>query len=109
MGCRITVEKDGDNYKVSGNTCKRGEAYAVQEMTCPMRTVTSLVKINGGEGPLCPVKTAAPIPKAKIGEALEQLRGVRVDAPVTIGDVIIGDIAGSGVALVATANRAKEA
>lgn len=109
MGCRMTAEKSGGEIKVSGNTCKRGETYAVQEMTCPMRTLTSLVKVRGGEGPLCPVKTRTTIPKAMIEAALEQVRGACIDAPVKLGDVVIADIAGTGVDLIATANRAKEA
>ncbi len=109
MGCRMTAEKSGGVIKVSGNTCKRGEKYAIQEMTCPMRTLTSLVKVRGGEGPLCPVKTADAIPKAMIDAALEAVRGVCIDAPVRIGDVVIPNIAGTGVDLIATANRAREA
>ena len=105
MGCRMTVEKVGEEYKVSGNTCKRGEKYAIQETTCPMRTLTSLVSVTGGEGPLCPVKTANVIPKAKIGEALSEVKAAKVEAPVKIGDVIIANIAGTGVDLIAAANR----
>ena len=107
MGCRMTADKVGGEIKVTGNTCKRGEIYAVQEMTCPMRTLTSLVKVRGGEGPLCPVKTNGTIPKAMIDQALEQVRGACVDAPVKLGDVVIANICGTGVDLIATANRGK--
>ena len=107
MGCRMTVEKVGDEYKVSGNTCKRGETYAIQETTCPMRTLTSLVSVKGGEGPLCPVKTANVIPKALIGEALNEVKAACAEAPVKIGDVIIKNIAGTGVDLIAAANRGR--
>ncbi len=105
MGCRMTAEVIGGEIKVSGNTCKRGENYAKQELTNPVRTLTSLVKVEGASSPLCPVKTAQAIPKASISAALEELKKVDVSAPVKIGDVIINDIAGTGVALVATANR----
>ena len=105
MGCRMTAEKVNEEIKVTGNTCKRGEKYARQEMTNPVRTVTSLVMVEGASTPLCPVKTAAPIPKALISDALGELKKVRVPAPVRIGDVLIEDIAGTGIPLVATANR----
>lgn len=105
MGCRIQVEEVGGELKISGNTCKRGEKYAIQETTCPMRTLTTLVRVTGGEGPLCPVKTREAIPKAALSAALEAVRGISVDAPVKIGDVIVKDIAGTGVDLIATANR----
>ncbi len=105
MGCRLTAEIQGESIRVTGNTCRRGEAYAVQEVTCPMRTVTSLVAVEGGELPLCPVKTAAQVPKARIGDVLAALKKVRVQAPVRVGDVLIPDVAGTGVDIVATANR----
>ena len=105
MGCRLSVQVEGEAITVSGNTCKRGEVYATQEVTCPMRTVTSLVAVDGAALPLCPVKTAAQVPKAKIVEVLTALKKARVKAPVKVGDVLIEDIAGTGVDLVATANR----
>ena len=107
MGCRLTVEKVGEEIRVSGNTCKRGETYAIQETTCPMRTLTSLVKVEGGEGPLCPVKTANVIPKSLINEALKEVKAACAQAPVKIGDVIIENIAGTGVNLIAAANRGR--
>lgn len=106
VGCRITAEIDGGELRISGNSCKRGEVYCRQEVTCPVRTVTSLVAIAGGEHPLCPVKTAQAVPKASIPAVLKALRALRVQAPVAIGDVLLKDIAGTGVDLVATAARA---
>ena len=109
MGCRVTVETEGAQTRVSGNQCKRGEAYCRQEVACPVRTVTSLVAVEGGELPLCPVKTAQAVPKAKVPEVLAALRALRVEAPVAIGDVLLRDIAGTGVDLVATDDRAARA
>ncbi len=105
MGCRVTVELDGEEIRLSGNQCKRGEAYCRQEVACPMRTVTSLVAIDGAEHPLCPAKTAAAVPREKIPEVLAALRRARVHAPVAIGDVLVSDIADTGVNLVATDAR----
>lgn len=105
MGCRMTAEEVNGEIKVTGNTCKRGEVYAKQEMTNPVRTLTSLVMVEGASTPLSPVKTAGPIPKALIESALSELKRAKVPAPVKIGDVIIENIAGTGIALVATANR----
>ena len=70
VGCRVTVEIEGEEMRVSGNRCKRGEAYCRQEVSCPVRTVTSLVAVSGSEHPLCPVKTSRAIPRAKIAESL---------------------------------------
>ena len=109
VGCRVTVEVDGEEMRITGNGCKRGEAYCRQEVTCPVRTVTSLVAVEGGEHPLCPVKTARPVPREKVPEVLAALRALRVSAPIAIGDVLAEDVAGTGVALVATDDRAASA
>ena len=98
-GCHLHVY---ENLNVTGNTCKRGEIYGKQEVTNPTRTLTSTVRIEGGELPLCPVKSKDPIPKGKIFAAMEEINKVHLQAPVHIGDVIIADLAGTGVALVAT-------
>mgnify|MGYP000274618508 CR=1 FL=1 len=105
MGCRITARNEGGQLYLSGNQCKRGEAYCRQEIACPVRVVTSLVAVHGAQQPLCPVKTASPVARAKIPEVLEALRALNIQAPVEIGDVLICDVAGSGADLVATAPR----
>ena len=50
------------------------------------------------------VKTASDIPKGKIFDCMKEIRAVKVAAPVHIGDVIIADCAGTGVAVVASKN-----
>ncbi|MGI6239988.1 MAG: DUF1667 domain-containing protein [Christensenellales bacterium] len=105
VGCRMTVEEKDGALVVTGNACRRGITYAEQEARSPMRTLTSLVQVAGGAEPLCPVKTRTVIPKAAIPKALGEIRGVKIDAPVKLGDVIIRGIAGTDVDLIATANR----
>ena len=105
MGCRMTVTQQPDGIHVTGFTCKRGEAYAIQEVTLPTRVITSSVKVTGSELPLCPCKTAGAVPKSRIPECLAAIRAITVEAPVKIGQVLAADLAGTGVALVATANR----
>ena len=104
MGCRLTVTQDENGYSVTGNTCRRGEEYGIQEMSCPMRVVTSSVRVTGGQRPVCSVKTAQAVPKAAIGAVLREIAGLKADAPIHIGDTLIPNVAGTGVALVATAN-----
>lgn len=104
MGCRMEVGRnDQGDIEVLHATCKRGIAYGVQEYTCPMRTVTTSVRILDGMRPVCAVKTADVVPKAKIPEILSLLRALRVPAPIAVGQVLVPDVAGTGVALVATA------
>lgn len=108
MGCPITVEMDGDEVvSVTGNTCKRGDVYARKEVTDPTRIVTSTVRVIGGKADMVSVKTKEDIPKGKIFDCVKALKGVEVEAPVRIGDVIVPDVAGTGVDIVATKNVAR--
>ena len=102
MGCPLTVTlTDGLVSSVTGNNCKRGEKYGAAEATHPERVVTSLVGVAGTYHPLS-VKTAAPIPKEKVDAALDQISATVVQPPVAIGDVVIQDVAGTGVDVLCT-------
>ena len=102
VGCRLTVWDDEGEVKVSGNTCKRGQLYGVQEFTAPMRTVTSSVPVIHGQQAMCSVKTAQPVPKERVDDVLRAIRGLSVKAPVAVGDVLLEDAAGTGAQVVAT-------
>ncbi|MBQ7116247.1 MAG: DUF1667 domain-containing protein [Clostridia bacterium] len=103
LGCPIDVEiENGEVVSVTGNTCKRGDAYARTEITNPMRSLTTSVKIEGGVHPVVPVKSASPVPKGKMFDCMEEINKAVVKAPVKIGDVIIENICGLGVDIVAT-------
>ena len=102
LGCPLTVTVDGDSVTVTGNTCPRGAVYGEKEVTHPTRTVTSTVAVEGGEMARVSVKTAGDIPKEKIFDVMAEIRGTKLTAPVTIGDVIIKNAAGTGVDIIAT-------
>lgn len=114
MGCLITADKNEDgSFTVTGNTCKKGEAYAIHELTAPLRTVTSVISIKRQETEskgktgtvrMVPVKTAGEIPKEKIGECMAQIRAAAVCPPVKVGDVLIENVAGTSIPVVATGN-----
>lgn len=105
MGCALTVEMNGDEVvNISGNTCKRGEVYAQKEVTNPTRIVTSTVRVRGGKADMVSVKTREDIPKGKIFECVKALKNVEVQAPIRIGDVIVSNIADTGIDVVAAKN-----
>lgn len=105
MGCPIVVEmEDGKVLSVTGNTCSRGESYARKEVTNPTRIVTTTVRVDGGKVPMINVKTEQDIPKDKIFECIAALRGVTMKAPIHIGDIILENVAGTGVNIVAAGN-----
>ena len=108
LGCTVEVTtENGQILSVTGNTCKRGEDYARKEVTNPTRIVTSTVRVIGGKADMVSVKTKEDIPKGKIFDCVKSLKGVEVEAPVHIGDVIVPDAAGTGVDIVATKNVEK--
>lgn len=109
LGCNLTVQMlNGKVMSVSGNTCKRGEDYAIKEMTDPRRIVTSTVPVKDGQLSVVSVKTASDIPKNKISECLAQLKNVEVSAPVKIGDIILENVAETGISVVATKNVGRQ-
>ena len=102
QGCSLNIEiENGKIISVSGNTCPRGEKYAISECTNPERCVTSTAKCKNGE--VVSVKTDRPIPKDKIFECMEIINKQIVTLPINIGDVIISDVFGANI--VATQNK----
>lgn len=103
LGCRIEValDENGQVSEVSGYTCKRGADYAAQEAVAPERMVTAVLRVSGCLEPVS-VKTQRPVPKAAMKDVLAAVAALRLDAPVAAGDVLIEDVCGTGVAVVAT-------
>jgi CxxC motif-containing protein len=105
LGCPLEVEMEGaEVLTVTGQTCKNGEKYARKELTNPTRIVTSTVRVTGGTLAMVSVKTASDIPKGRIFDCVRELQAIDLTAPVAIGDVIIENVCGTGVSIVATKN-----
>ncbi len=99
-GCRLTVNEE--TLEVRGNMCPRGREYGISEVTNPVRTVTSTCRVTGGRIPMVPCKTDTPVPKGKIFDVMDEINKTTVNAPVEIGQVLIGNVAGTGSNIVAT-------
>lgn len=100
-GCHLKVDEE-NGWQVTGNSCPRGEEYGRIEMTNPTRVLTSTVKINGGLHRRLPVKTNGMIPKRLLFPAMKQLDEIELTSPVKEGDIVIKDIIGTGIDLIAT-------
>ena len=102
-GCHLQVDEQND-YAVTGNGCPNGIAYGKEELTNPTRIVTSTVRLTGSKTGAAVVscKTAQDIPKGKIFAVAAALKQVVAKAPVEIGDVLLANVAGTGVDVVAT-------
>ena len=105
MGCTLTVTETAGTLTVTGQGCPRGEEYGRSEYTCPVRTLTTTVLVTGSTEPLLPVRTDRPIPKEKLFDCMEIVRSLRVAAPVSAGQILLENIAGTGADLVACADR----
>lgn len=98
-GCRLHID---DNNVVTGNFCPRGAKYAIDELTNPKRMITSILRVKNREDLMVSVKTENSIPKGMIFDVLEVIKKVEVNAPIHIGDVLIKNVLGTGVNIVAT-------
>jgi len=102
-GCKVRVVREGSKViEVSGNTCKRGETYASQEAVAPQRTLTTSVKVTEGDFALVSVKSATLVPKARLFDLMKAVQKLWVAAPIRIGDIVVHDVLGLGIDLVAT-------
>ena len=107
--CLLTVEVERDANGavtavrfVTGNSCPRGDKFAHQELTCPMRVLTTTVAVSGGDEALLPVRTAEAIPLTLHAQAMNLLRGAVVDAPIRMGDIVLPNLLNTGIDLIAS-------
>lgn len=110
-GCPIVVNMDDDETpvitQIEGAVCKRGEEWVHQEIENPMRTIASSVMVCGGDSIFASVRTSRPIPLDKILDVMGEVKKTSVNAPVSIGDVIIRNPAGCDAEIIATRNVAR--
>ncbi len=107
-GCLLIIEEMGTSIKVSGNQCKRGEEFVVNEMKHPMRTICSTVKTTFPKVPVLPVRVSEEIPKDRIVDVMREINKVVVTTPISLGDIIIENVLGLNVNIIATSNILKE-
>ena len=107
--CLLTVEVERDAIgnvaavcSVTGNNCPRGDKFAHQELTCPMRVLTTTVAVSGGDEALLPVRTAEAIPLALHAQAMDLIRGLVENAPIHMGDVVLENLLDTNINLVAS-------
>ncbi len=107
--CLLTVEvkrgADGavaEVYSVAGNSCPRGDKFAHQELTCPMRVLTTTVAVSGGDEALLPVRTAEAIPLELHAQAMDLIRGLVIKAPIRMGDVVLENLLNTNIDLIAS-------
>lgn len=103
----VEVEREADGavvevHSVTGNCCPRGDKFAHQELTCPMRVLTTTVAVSGGDEALLPVRTAEAIPLALHAQVMSLIRGLVVKTPIRMGDVVLENLLGTNINLIAS-------
>lgn len=103
----VEAERDADGnvaavHSVTGNSCPRGDKFAHQELTCPMRVLTTTVAVSSGDEALLPVRTAEAIPLELHAQAMALIRGLVINAPIRMGDVVLENLLDTNINLVAS-------
>lgn len=100
-GCEMQVV-DGSPVRVVGAGCKRGVKYALDEFSCPVRTIATSVSVDNGALPLISVRVSSPIPKDQIFKVMEEIKKIRLSAPCRVGDVVIKNVLSLGSDVIVT-------
>ncbi|WP_291637863.1 DUF1667 domain-containing protein [Clostridium sp.] len=107
-GCDIEAQLNGNEIiSIEGAQCVRGKEYVAQELTNPQRNIATSVKVDGGNMPLVSVRLTRAICKDKIFVVMDEIKKVKIQAPVSIGQVIISNVLGLESDVIATKNVEK--
>lgn len=114
MGCTMEITTEGEGIEkkvisVKDNGCKRGPLYAQKELLNPTRTLTTTIAIQGAsvnenELAVVPVKSAGEVPKNMLLQCMEVIKRAKCKTPIKRGDVLIYDILGTGINIIACAD-----
>ena len=103
VGCPLTATlEDGAILSIEGNACPLGEKYGRNEVTNPVRTFTSTVRVDGGVLPVCPVRSKTPLPFSKVFDVAREVAKLSVKPPLEVGQTLIENVCGTGVNIVAS-------
>jgi len=109
IGCEIDVVHDGSKIiSMEGNKCEKSEEFVTQELIEPMRILTTTVRIEGSKWPVIPVRTDKSVPKRLFARIMRQLRPIKLQAPVSISDVVVRDALHTGANIIATRTVPRE-
>ena len=102
IGCELRIDNIEGELKVEGNECKRGIAYANAEFEDPRRIVTGTCSIRDALIHRIAVRSTTGVPVESISNFLIEMYALEIQAPISVGELLAGNVAGTGVDLVAT-------
>ncbi len=103
VGCELEVRKDeAGELEVRGNQCDKGVPFALEEILHPRRNLATSVPVRGIASRMVSVRLSGPVPREMIFPILAEIARLRPEAPISRGQVLIADVLGMGVDVIAT-------
>src|ERR1035437_5329000 len=94
-GCEIDAETEGTKIiAIEGAACDKGIEYVEQEILDPQRNIATSVFVGNGNIPLVSVRLTNNIPKARIVDVINEIKKIRLTAPVTMEQILIKNVLG---------------
>ncbi len=106
-GCLVHVENVNGELIIEGHSCNRGEEYAREEFVAPKRILTTTMQVEEGFLPLVPVRSDKPLPKEKLEDTLKEIAKTKIKAPIKMGDVLIENVLGLDINIIASRDLIK--
>jgi CxxC motif-containing protein len=104
-GCEIEAKIEGITIlEIEGATCPRGKEYVEQELVNPKRNIATSVSVEGGILPLVSVRLTKSIPKERIFDVMNEIKKIKLRAPVKINQVVIKNVLDLDSDVIATKN-----
>lgn len=103
VGCELEVATDAaGGLAVRGNQCEKGVPFAVEEVLRPKRNLATSVPARGTADLMVSVRLSGTVPRETIFPILDEIAKLRPEVPVRRGQVLIADVLGTGVDVIAT-------
>ena len=102
VGCELEVRRPDRGLDVRGNQCEKGIEFATEEVLYPKRNLATSVPVKGSVTRLVSVRLSDRVPREMIFPILREIEGLRPETPVRRGQVLIADVLGTGVDVIAT-------
>ena len=102
--CRLRVSQDPKTKEilVEGHLCPRGKKYGISEYSNPVRMLITTMRVENGKLSVIPVRSAEPIPKKLLIEAVKIVNDTHCLAPIKMGDILIDNILGTTISVIAS-------
>ncbi len=102
VGCELEIRRADRGLDVQGQQCEKGIGFATEEVLYPRRNLATSVPVKGSETRLVSVRLSDRVPREMIFPILAEIGKLRPEAPVRRGQVLIADVLGTGVDVIAT-------